>query len=250
MKDGQIKSNFREKGLLEIEFFHPKHNSMPGYLLSDLNERIFEAGKNENVELLIIKSRGDRTFCAGASFEELKAIDDETSGKQFFQGFANVINTIRKCPKLIIGRVHGKAVGGGVGLASAFDYCFATQHSSIKLSELNIGIGPFVIGPAVERKMGISAFSQLTLNANSFYSPQWAKNFGLYSEVYDSTQEMDTAISGFCSYLLTTNPEARAKLKKIFWEKCDDWDEIMSERARLSGKLVLSEFTKDALDKT
>ena len=177
-----------KNGVGYIEFFHPSHNSLPSNVLSELARTIKNAGEDSNIKVIVLKSGGDRTFCAGASFEELVAINDEETGKEFFSGFANVINAMRKCPKFIVGRIQGKTVGGGVGLASATDYCMATKFASIKLSELNVGIGPFVVGPAVQRKLGLSAMSQIAIDANSFYSEEWAKEKGLYTKVLDSTE--------------------------------------------------------------
>jgi len=199
--------------------------------------------------VIILKSGGDRTFCAGASFNELVAIKDEEEGKQFFMGFANVINACRLCPKLIIGRVQGKAVGGGVGVAAATDYCLATKYASIKLSELVVGIGPFVVGPAVERKIGKPAFTQLTLDANEFKSAEWAKSKGLYTEVLESTEALDERVLQFAEELCERNPQARAAIKKVFWEGTENWDQLLSDRAAISGLLVLSDFTKVALSK-
>jgi len=168
--------------------------------------------------------------------------------KRFFSGFANVINAMRKCPKFIIGRVQGKTVGGGVGLASAMDYCMATQHSAIKLSELNLGIGPFVVGPAVERKLGVSGMSQIAIDANTFYSAEWAKQKGLFTKVFDTTEELDLAVEEFAKNLCEYNPEAVKHMKQMFWRGTEDWDELLLERAKISGKLVLSSFTKEKLE--
>jgi len=238
-----------ENGLAVIEFFHPKHNSLPSDVLKKLAETIKAVGEDSTVKVIILKSGGDRTFCAGASFDELISINDFPSGKEFFMGFARVINACRKCPKFIIGRVQGKAVGGGVGMASAVDYCLATKYASIKLSELNIGIGPFVVGPAVERKIGTSAMSQMTINADQFYDADWAKNKGLFADVFDNAEELDQALEELATYLLSKNPEAQKELKKIFWERCEDWDELLEQRAELSGRLVLSDYTKEILAK-
>ena len=199
------------------------------------------------MKVIILRSGGDRTFCAGASFNELIAIEDFKTGKQFFLGFAHVINACRTCPKPIIGRVQGKAVGGGVGLASAVDYCFATKFAAAKLSELAVGIGPFVVGPAVERKLGLSAYSQMTVNATEFYSAEWAKEKGLYADVLDSIEAMDEAIMVLAHKLAESNPEALRLLKEVFWTGCENWNELLDERAAMSGKLVLSDFTKEAL---
>ena len=232
-----------------IEFFHPMSNSLPGKLLSELANTITLFGENNEIKVIVLRSSGDRAFCAGASFDELIAIKDFESGKNFFTGFANVINAARKCPKLIIGRVQGKAVGGGVGMASAVDYCFATQHASVKLSELAVGIGPFVVGPAVERKIGTSAMSQLAIDATSWRTAQWAKENGLYAEVFENIEEMDLAIDALANQLANSNPEAMKLLKQIFWEGTGHWDDLLVARAGMSGKLVLSEFTVDAINK-
>ena len=232
-----------------IKFFHPQSNSLPASILAKLADTITNAGEDNNIKVIILKSEGERAFCAGASFDELVAIDNPENGKKFFSGFANVINAARKCPKFIIGRVQGKAVGGGVGMASATDYCFATKFSSTKLSELAIGIGPFVVGPAVERKIGISAFSAMTINADKWFEASWAREKGLYTEIFDSAEEMDTEIEKLASTLSKSNPEAMEGLKKIIWEGTEHWDTLLMERAESSGKLVLSEFTKNAINK-
>ncbi len=235
------------KGVGTIEFFHPAHNSLPGNLLAELTQTITAAGSNDQIKVIVLKSGGERTFCAGASFKELISINDAETGRVFFSGFANVINAMRSCPKFIIGRVQGKTVGGGVGLASATDYCMATKFASIKLSELNVGIGPFVVGPAVERKLGLSAMSQIAIDANSFYPASWAKDKGLFTQVYDSTEELDEAVSLFTENLCTYNPEAMSEMKKMLWKGTEDWDTLLAERAAISGRLVLSEFTKETL---
>ena len=236
------------KGIATIEFQHPSHNSLPGNLLAQLASAIKEVGENNDVLVVVIRSGGERTFCAGASFDELMAISDMDKGKQFFMGFANVINAIRKCPKFIIGRVQGKAVGGGVGLASAVDYCIATKYASVKLSELAVGIGPFVVGPAVRRKMGTSAFSHLSINATEWQTAAWAKEKGLFNEVFDSIEQVDAYIAHLSEKLLNSNPQAMEMLKKVFWKGTEDWDELLSERAAMSGELVLSDFTKNAIN--
>jgi methylglutaconyl-CoA hydratase len=236
-----------ENGIATIEFFHPAHNSLPGDILAQLADAITVAGENDNVKVIILKSGGARTFCAGASFKELMTINDAETGKVFFSGFANVINAMRKCPKFIIGRVQGKTVGGGVGIASATDYCMASKFASIKLSELNIGIGPFVVGPAVERKLGLTGMSQIAIDANTFYSAEWAQAKGLFAQVYESTEELDDAVKAFAENLCTYNPEAMMEMKKIMWAGTDHWDTLLAERAVISGRLVLSDFTKETL---
>ena len=230
-----------------VEFFHPNRNSMPSTVLTKLKQTIFEADKNSNIKVIVLQSGGNRTFCAGASFNEVIEIDNEKDGKQFFLGFANVINAMRKCSKLIIGRVQGKTVGGGLGLAAATDYCLATQHASIRLSELSIGIGPFVIEPAVSRKIGIPAMSQMTIDAETFFTSSFAKDKGLYSDVFETTEDLDEAVKTLAETLATYNPEALTEMKKVFWKGTEDWDNLLTERAAISGKLVLSEFTKKTL---
>jgi len=235
--------------IASIEFHHPLSNSLPGKVLQELANTITELGTNDQIIVIILKSAGERAFCAGASFDELMSIDDLETGQVFFSGFANVINAARKCPKLIIGRVQGKAVGGGVGMAAAVDYCMATKFASVKLSELAVGIGPFVVGPAVAHKIGTSAMSQLAINATQWQTAQWAKEKGLYSEIFDTVEAMDESISTLANTLAKSNPEAMQMLKKVFWQGTSHWDELLLERAAMSGKLVLSEFTRNAINK-
>lgn len=235
-------------GIGTIEFFHPASNSLPGKILKKLADTVSEAGKDTNIKVIVLKSSGDRAFCAGASFDELISIEDERTGKDFFMGFANVINAIRKAPKFVIGRVQGKAVGGGVGLASAVDYCLATRHAAVKLSELAIGIGPFVVGPAVERKVGTAGMTALTIDATSWKPAEWAAEKGLYAEVFEDAGALDDAVDKLAKTLASSNPEAMKELKKIFWEDATHWDTLLEERAAYSGKLVLSDFTRKAIN--
>ncbi len=232
-----------------IEFYHPNKNALPSTLLLKLEQLINKAGKNEAIKIIVLKSGGDRTFCAGASFNELITIENTNTGKNFFLGFANVINAMRKCPKLIIGRVQGKSVGGGLGLIAATDYCLATKHAAIRLSELSIGIGPFVIEPAVTRKIGVSAMSQMTINAESFFSADFAKEKGLYAQVFETLELLDDAVEDLANKLASYNPEAVEEMKKVFWKGTDNWDALLNGRAEMSGKLVLSSFTKAVLNR-
>ncbi|GGK68414.1 enoyl-CoA hydratase/isomerase family protein [Rufibacter glacialis] len=241
---GHVTLAIDEAGIGTITFFHPSHNSLPGALLQQLAQTITQAGQEERVKVVVLKSEGERTFCAGASFDELIFIEDKEQGFAFFSGFAKVINACRTSPKIILGRVQGKAIGGGVGVAAATDYCFATQHAAVKLSEIAVGIGPFVVGPAVERKIGVSAFSQLALDATEFRSAAWAKEKSLYAEVYETVEELDAAVLAFAQKLASYNPEALSALKKVFWQGTEHWEQLLVERAGISGTLVLSEFTR------
>lgn len=246
--EGTIKSEIKN-GIGTITFFHPQSNSMPGIQLRNLAAEIEKLGKDDNAKVIVLQSEGEKAFCAGASFDELISIKDIDTGLKFFSGFAQVINAMRKAPKFIIARVQGKAVGGGVGIASSADYTFAVNDASIKLSELAVGIGPFVVGPAVERKVGTSAFCQLTINATEWQTAQWAKEKGLYAEVFATSEEMDKGIATLAGKLATSNPEAMMMLKKIMWEGTENWDTLLLERAGMSGTLVLSEFTVNAINK-
>lgn len=248
MDRSYVKSNTAD-GIATITFFHPQSNSLPGTLLFKLAEEITKAGNDNNARVIVLKSDGDSTFCAGASFDELISIKDFETGKKFFSGFAMVINAIRKAPKFVIARVQGKAVGGGVGIACAADYTLAIDVAVVKLSELAVGIGPFVVGPAVERKIGTSAFTSLSINATEWHHAEWAKTKGLYVEIYKTIEELDAAVATLAENLAKSNPEAMEMLKKVFWKGTENWDTLLIERAEMSGKLVLSEFTVNAINK-
>jgi methylglutaconyl-CoA hydratase len=244
--DGFVNAEVAD-GICTVTFFHPASNSLPGDILSKLAKTIHSAGLDLDTRVIVLKSSGERAFCAGASFDELLALKNETEGLEFFSGFANVINAIRTCPKFVIGRVQGKAVGGGVGLAAAVDHCFATKHASVKLSELAIGIGPFVVGPAIERKVGTSGFSQLSIDATSWKTASWAAQYGLYADVFESTEEMDDAVSRLANQLASSSPEAMKELKKVLWNGTDDWGNKLKELAQISGRLILGDFSKEAI---
>lgn len=246
--EGHIISNF-SNGIATITFFHPQSNSMPGSLLRKLAEEITKAGASNEIKVIVLKSEGEKAFCAGASFDELISINDLETGKRFFSGFAMVINAIRKAPKFVIARVQGKAVGGGVGIACAADYTLALDTASVKLSELAVGIGPFVVGPAVERKLGTAAFTALAINATEWQTAQWAKEKGMYTDLFSLVSELDKEVKRLAETLASSNPEAMHELKKISWQGTDNWDTLLIERAEISGKLVLSDFTKNAINK-
>lgn len=243
-----VEKNY-DNGVAYIQFYHPSHNSLPSELLRKLTEEINKASAKDEIRLIVIKSEGERTYCAGASFTELVSIEDAESGKDFFLGFANVINAIRKSSKLVISSLQGKAVGGGVGLASAMDYCLATKWASVRLSELAVGIGPFVIGPAVERKVGKSNFAKMALTPMTWYDAQWCKNNGLFQDVFETKDEMETHENELIEKLLSYNPLALEELKKVCWEGTDHWDELLDQRAAVSGNLILSPHAKDAISK-
>ena len=248
MPDTAYVNSHTEHGITTIEFFHQQSNSLPAKILDALAQEIHYAGTHDT-KVVILKSAGEGAFCAGASFDELIAIKNEKEGLLFFQGFANVINAMRKCNKLIIGRIHGKCVGGGVGIAAACDYAIAVKTAEVKLSELAIGIGPFVVGPAVERKIGTSAFSQLAIDSTLWRNAEWAKRKGLFAEVHETVQNMDDSIYRLVNALAHSNPEAMTEMKKIFWKGTEDWDKLLNERAAISGRLILSDFSKNAIAK-
>jgi methylglutaconyl-CoA hydratase len=246
---GGVTVTVDERGVATIEFHHPLSNSLPGKVLRQLASSIEKAGNDDTVKVIVLRSAGEKAFCAGASFDELISINDLEAGKVFFSGFAGVINAIRKAPKFVLCRVQGKAVGGGVGMACAADYTFGTKEAAVKLSELAVGIGPFVVGPAVEKKIGNSAFSQMSIDATTWYSAEWAREKGLYASNHESVEEMDVAIDALADKLSKSNPEAMMLLKKVFWQGTEHWDQLLSERAEMSGRLVLSDFTRNAIAK-
>lgn len=238
-----------ENKIATVEFGHPASNSFPGELLQRLTDELNLLSHNPDVNIIVLKSEGDKAFCAGASFDELLVVTNFEEGAVFFSGFANVINAMRSCSKLIVGRIHGKAVGGGVGLAAACDYAMATVDSAVKLSEFTIGIGPFVIAPAVERKMGKAALAEMTLGAHEWKNAYWAQEKGLYAKVFETIADLDKELDIFTSKLASYNPEALNAMKRVLWQGTEHWDNLLADNAKISGRLVLSDFTKNALNK-
>jgi methylglutaconyl-CoA hydratase len=234
------------EGIATVSFYHPKSNSLPAALLADIAGRITAAGKHPATRVVVIRSEGAGSFCAGASFDELKQINSPESGKEFFMGFARVMNAMRKCPKPIITRVQGKVVGGGVGILAASDYVLAVHEAPVRLSELAVGIGPFVVGPAIERRIGKSAFSAMSLDAD-WRDANWCVHHGLYTRLCDNLPALDQVLGTLAHRLAAFNPEAISKLRATFWEGTDDWDTLLEERAAMSGTLVLSDFTRNAI---
>ena len=236
-----------ENKIATLEFGHPASNSFPGDLLNRLTNELDNLSQNPDVSIIVLKSSGQGAFCAGASFEELLTVSNLDEATQFFSGFANVVNAMRRCSKIIVGRIHGKTVGGGVGIAAACDYALATNGSAIKLSELGIGIGPFVIEPAVTRKIGKSATTEMTLEAE-WKTAAWANQKGLYAKIFETSAELDNEIEAFANTLASYNPEALTEMKKVLWEGTENWSTLLYERAEISGKLVLSDFSRKALN--
>ena len=244
IQQGYVKTETHHD-IMTIEFYHPQSNSLPAQILEKLTEKIHIGSHNDDCKMIVLRSAGDGAFCGGASFDELAAITTEMEGIRFFSGFAAVINAMRKCQKFIVGRIQGKCVGGGVGFAAACDYAIALEGADVKLSELALGIGPFVVGPAVERKIGVAAFSQLAIDAASWHSADWARRKGLYTELHHTADGMDEGIEQLSASLVHMSPQAVAELKKILWHDTDHWDKLLYERAVISGKLVLSDYTKN-----
>ena len=233
-------------GVASLCFHHPKKNALTRALLSNLAGEITRLGTQNDARVIVLKSAGDDVFCAGADFQELLAIGDFDKGKEFFMGFARLILAMKQCPKFIIARVQGKAIGGGVGVVAAADYALALKTASIKLSELDLGLGPFVVGPPIERKLGVAAFSALALDI-TWRDAAWAKQHGLYAEAFETLSELDAAVSSLASRLSNCSPEAMARLKAVFWEGTENWDSLLETRAEISGRLVLSAFAAKAL---
>ena len=246
MNDGYVKSEVID-GIATVTFHHPKSNSLPGHVLRSMAQAIEDAGRNTDVRVIILRSDGDKAFCAGASFDELASIDTKEQGLAFFSGFASVINAIRKAPVLVIGRIHSHTVGGGVGLACAVDIAYAHESASARLSELAIGIGPFVVGPAVERKVGTGLFGLLSATPAVRRSSAWCEQHGLYAEVFPTIEALDERINAYAKELAAYSPEAMADLKQVMWRGTENWDTLLTERAAISGRLVLSDFTRSAI---
>jgi methylglutaconyl-CoA hydratase len=248
IKNGYVNAE-RHNGVMTVEFHHPQSNSLPGRLLEALTHEIHSAGHDQDTRVIVLRSAGERAFCAGASFDELLAIENEEQGLQFFSGFAHLINEMRKCPKLIIARVQGRCVGGGVGIAAAADYAIAAAGADVKLSELAVGIGPFVVGPAVERKIGCANFGSLAIDSTQWRDAEWARRRGLYAELHSHISEMDESIGRLSSQLAHSSPEAMTALKQTLWKGTEHWDHLLLERAAMSGRLILSPFSRAAIQK-
>jgi methylglutaconyl-CoA hydratase len=246
-QQGYVRSELSAEGVLQITFFHPNHNSLPSRLLSELVSAFDDAGRNAGAKVVVLRSAEHKTFCAGASFDELMAIEDFKAGTAFFSGFGKVINAMRRCPKIVVGRIHGKSVGGGVGLSAATDYCMASHFATFRLSELAVGFGPFVIGPAVERKIGVAAFSKLSLTPTEWQTAEWGKSNNLYQEVFETVEQLDAYLDHFCKNLCSYSAEALLELKKVFWQGTEHWDTLLAERAIISGRLALTAFSKHAV---
>jgi methylglutaconyl-CoA hydratase len=247
-ENGSLYTSINEK-IATIEFGHPASNSFVLELLDRLASELYKISENEAVNIIVLKSEGDGVFCAGASFDQLIDVSNLEEGTVFFNGFAKVINAMRTCKKIIIGRVQGKAVGGGVGLISACDYVFATESASIRLSELTIGIAPFVIAPAVVRKIGTAGLAELSLNPKEWKTAYWAQEKGLFAKVFNNLNDLDKELDYFSTNLANYNPQALEEWKKILWENTAHWETLLPERAMITGKLALSDFTKNALVK-
>jgi len=246
ISEGHVRTETHD-GITTIEFYHPQSNSLPGRLLDALTHEVHGAGNDPLTRVIILRSAGSKAFCAGASFDEFMAIQNADQGFLFFSGFAHLINAIRKCPQFVIARIHGRCVGGGVGIAAAADYAIAVDGADVKLSELALGIGPFVVGPAVERRIGLSAFSALAIDATMWRDAEWARKRGLYTELHQELTQMDESIDRLARTLAHSSPEAMALLKAIFWKGTEHWDQLLVERAAISGRLILSEFSRTAL---
>jgi methylglutaconyl-CoA hydratase len=243
--DGYVRTDI-ENGIGRIEFFHPKSNALPSAILRDLAAAVTAVGADPAARVIVLQSGGTGPFCAGASFDELTAIASPEQGQEFFSGFARVILAMIRAPKFVISRVHGKAAGGAVGLIAASDFSMAVTKASAKLSELAVGIGPFVVGPVIEKKIGLAAFGAMSVDAD-WRDAAWGERHGLYAKLFDDVSAMDDAVTALATTLVASNPEAMSMLKRVFWAGTEQWDTLLAERAAMSGTLVLSDFTRSAI---
>ena len=243
--DGYVRTHVTD-GIGRIEFHHPKSNALPGHLLRELAATVTAVSETPGIRVLVLQSGGSGPFCAGASFDELTAISDTAQGQEFFSGFAGVILAMIRAPQFVISRVHGKAAGGAVGLIAASDFSMAVDKASAKLSELAVGIGPFVVGPVIEKKIGLAGFSQMAVDAD-WRDAAWCERHGLYARLYPDVPALDAGIDALATTLAASNPEAIAQLKRVFWAGTEQWDTLLAERAAMSGTLVLSDFTRQAI---
>lgn len=235
-------------GIGTIRFSHPKGNSLPGALLRRLAEAVTWVGRDSAARVIVLRSDGTGPFCAGASFDELVSITTPEEGQEFFSGFARVILAMIRAPKFVLVRVHGRTAGGGVGIAAAGDYTFAVKGASAKLSELAVGIGPFVVGPVIARRIGKGPFAAMSVDAD-WRDAAWGERHGLYARVCEDVASMDASLNALAGTLAGSNPDAMADMKKIFWAGTEEWDDMLVDRARMSGRLVLSDFTRQAIAK-
>lgn len=234
-----------QNNICYIEFFTPKHNALNSNMLDQLANKIEETP--EHCAVIVLRSGGDRTFCAGASFDELSQIKNQEEATIFFNGFAKVILSIKACPQIVIVSVQGKAVGGGVGIIAAADYAIASENAALKLSELNIGIGPFVIAPAIVKKSGINVLTEMSLNPDNFYSAKWAKQKGLFHKVCENQSDLKITTNNFANKLASFNVNALKAMKHVFWENTEHWPELLEKRAETSGSLVLEKAVQDKI---
>jgi methylglutaconyl-CoA hydratase len=253
----RMSSDPRQEGSVDVEvqdsiatvrFSHPKSNSLPSALLQRLAKEIGDVSANSGIKAIVLRSEGEKAFCSGASFDEMKAVADAPSGKEFFSGFAKVILAMTRAPQFVVTRVQGKTTGGGVGLVAASDYALAVKSASLKLSELAVGLGPFVIGPVVERKVGRGPFAAMSIDAD-WRDAEWAERHGLYSRVFDDAKDMDRALDALLQFIAAANPEAIRQLKHAMWSDTSDWEQLMDRRAAISGALALSAHTRAAIEK-
>lgn len=243
--DGYVQTTIND-GIARVEFFHPRSNSLPGVLLRKLAAAITDASRDSTCRVIVLQSAGTKAFCAGASFDELATLATREQGQVFFSGFANVIMAMIHSPQFVVTRVHGKAAGGAVGLIAASDFSFAVESASAKLSELAVGIGPFVVGPVIEKKIGLAAFSQMAVDAD-WRDASWCERHGLYARVVESTSQLDDSVDHLAQTLAKSNPDAMAQMKRVFWAGTEGWETMLASRAAVSGELALSAFTRQAI---
>ncbi len=241
--------NYCEGNIGFLEFGNPAGNSLPSPLLKAFKAGLIALEKDSNVRVIVIQSFGDRAFCGGASLAEMKTLQTLEEATAFFMGIADLINTLRSLSKFVIGRVHGKVVGGGVGLVAACDYVLANRTAQIKLSELSIGIGPYVIEPVVSRKIGGTAFAQLSLDAHQWKSATWAEDKGLYNALFETQVELDLAVKTNAERFASYPEKAVKTLRKLHWKETEHWDKLLPKNAAITGELALQEATQNILKK-
>lgn len=165
--------------------------------------------------VLVLRGSG-KNFCAGADLNWMSRMVSYTRDENIRDSslLAKMFALMNDCPVPVVGRIHGAAIGGGVGLVAVCDVAIASSDTKFGLSEVKLGILPAVISPYVIAKIGETHARALFLTGERFEAER-AMRIGLVHRVVDSVAELDAAVYETVTQLKTSGPEAVRECKKL-----------------------------------
>ncbi len=219
------------------------HNAFNPEMIGAITAAFRSLGDNPVVRVIVLTGRG-RSFCAGADVGYMRETADYTFEENVADGQAifDLMQAVDSCPKAVVGRINGAAIGGGAGLTACCDIAIAVERAKFAFSEVRLGIVPAIISPFVVAKIGAANSREMFLTGERFLAPK-ALEIGLVQQVAADEAALDSAVQERVEQLLMAAPGAQADAKKLIRtvsgqpkEAMRDFTTDLIARRRASGE--------------